>query len=262
MPAAVPDSLPTPVYVLADAHLGVALPEQERLLWSFLAHVRRERGSLVMNGDMFEFWFEWGHVVPHVGVRLLAECAQFAEQELPVLWIIGNHDCWGGDVLRRESGAAYLDGPWTGTLAGWRAHVAHGDGLRPELDKGYRALRAVIRHRWAVRAFRLLHPDWGAAIARATSHTSRNVRPRDGGEGLRAVAHQTLAGDASLDVVIYGHTHIAMLEHHSREAGLYANPGAWLNEPTFLKFTPELVSLGRWDGTRECAEVELDRSAR
>ncbi|MBI2409399.1 MAG: UDP-2,3-diacylglucosamine diphosphatase [Gemmatimonadetes bacterium] len=256
-----PSALDAPVYVIADAHLGVTPPDLEDSLWSFLAHVRDERGALVMNGDMFEFWFEWGHVVPHVGVRLLAACAAIAERGLPVLWIIGNHDCWGGDVLRAQSGASYLDGPWTGTLAGWRAHIAHGDGLRPELDRGYRALRAVIRHPWAVRVFRLLHPDWGAALARATSHTSRNVRPRDGGEGLRTVAHQTLAADPTLDVVVYGHTHIAMLERKSRETGIYANPGAWLNEPTFLKFTAERVSLCRWDGAREIVTASIDRSA-
>ena len=254
-------ALAAPAYVLADAHLGVAPVEQERLLWSFLKHLEvAATGSVVLNGDMFEFWFEWGHAVPHVGVRLLGALAALTERGIPVVWIKGNHDCWGGDVLRRQSGATYLDGPWTGELAGWRALVAHGDGLRPELDRGYRALRAVIRHAWSVRAFRLLHPDWGAALARATSHTSRNVRPRDGGEGLRAVAHQSLAADPSLDVVIYGHTHLAMLERKSREAGVYANPGAWLDAPTFIKFTPERVALCRWDGCAEREEATLERS--
>ncbi|MBM3908093.1 MAG: UDP-2,3-diacylglucosamine diphosphatase [Gemmatimonadetes bacterium] len=257
-----PAALDVPVYVVADAHLGVAPPEQEALLWSFLDHVAGRQGTVVMNGDMFEFWFEWGHVTPHVGVRLLAACATLAERGRPVLWIKGNHDCWGGDVLRSQSGAAYLDGPWTGSLAGWRTLVDHGDGLRPELDRGYRALRTVIRHPWSVRAFRWLHPDWGAALARATSHTSRNVRPRDGGEGLRAVAHQALAADSSLEAVVYGHTHIAMLERKSRETGIYANPGAWMNEPTFLKFTPESVSLCRWNGRDELPQVTLDRMTR
>ena len=36
-----------------------------------------------------------------------------------MLWIKGNHDCWGGDVLRGQSGATYVDGPWAGELAGF-----------------------------------------------------------------------------------------------------------------------------------------------
>jgi UDP-2,3-diacylglucosamine hydrolase len=262
MPVPASERLAAPVYVIADAHLGVAPPEQEALLWSFLQHVGAAEGGLILNGDMFEFWFEWSHAVPQRGVRLLGEVASLTERGRPALWIKGNHDCWGGDVLREQSGATYVDGPWTGDVGGWRAHIAHGDGLRPALDQGYRALRAVIRHRWSVRAFRWLHPDWGAALARATSHTSRNVRPRDGGEGLRAVAHQTLAADPSLDVVIFGHTHIAMLEQKSREGGIYANPGAWLDEPTFLKFTADRVALCRWDGSCESEDASIERSAR
>lgn len=262
MSLAFTDSLPSPVYVLSDAHLGVAPPAQERLLYSFLAHLERAAGGVILNGDMFEFWFEWSHVVPLVGVRLLASLAALNERGVPVIWVKGNHDCWGGQVLLEQSKAHYMDGPWVGTLAGWRAHVDHGDGLRPELDKGYRALRAVIRHPWSVRAFRLLHPDWGAALARATSHTSRNVRPRDGGEGLRAVAHETLTKDATLDVVIFGHTHVPVLEQKSREGGIYANPGAWLNEPSFLKLTPERMALCQWDGAREIEASVVERATR
>lgn len=271
MPTPPLSAFPSPVYVLSDAHLGVAPAEQEQLLWSFVRSLEARAaaaaavggpsvGALILNGDIFEFWFEWRHVVPQVGVRVLAALAQLTERGVPVVWIKGNHDCWGGETLRAQSGAAYIDGPWRGALAGWQAHIDHGDGLRPELDKGYRVLRSVIRHPLCVRLFRWLHPDWGTALARAMSHTSRNVRPRDGGEGLRAVAHGTLAADSSLDVVILGHTHIAMLERKSTERGIYANPGAWLNEPTFLKFTEDRVALCRWDGMAEHETVVLERA--
>lgn len=263
MPALNPTTLPSPVYVLSDAHLGVASAEQEVLLWSFLGHVAAGgSGTVILNGDMFEFWFEWGHVVPQAGVRLLTEVAAAVERGIPVIWLKGNHDCWGGEVLREQSGAAYIDGPWVGSLAGWRAQVEHGDGLRPRLDAGYRRLRAVIRHRWAVRAFRWLHPEWGAALARAMSHTSRNMRPGDGGEGLRTVAHETMAADRSLELVIYGHTHLAQLERKSHETGVYANPGAWMDAPTFLKLTPDRVALCHWDGTAEHVDVSIARDGR
>jgi UDP-2,3-diacylglucosamine hydrolase len=253
-------TLPSPVYVLADAHLGVAPAEQEQLLWSFLQHIAAQgAGTLLLNGDMFEFWFEWGRVVPPVGERMLPAVAAVAKRGIPVVWIKGNHDCWGGDVLRSQSGADYRDGPWVTTLAGWSAHVAHGDGLRPQLDAGYRRLRTVIRHPWAIRAFRWVPPDWGAALARATSHTSRNMRPRDGGEGLRAVAHEILSASRSLDLVIFGHTHLAKLERKSNETGIYANPGAWMDAPTFLKLTPDRVALCHWDGAAEQVDASIDR---
>lgn len=260
MPVSAPTALPSPVYILSDAHLGVAPASHEHLLWSFLRHVADQgTGAVVLNGDMFEFWFEWRSVVPHAGVRLLSAVATVAARGMPVVWIKGNHDCWGGDVLRTQSGAAYIEGPWTGSMAGWRARIEHGDGLRPQLDAGYRRLRSVIRHRWAVRAFRWMHPDWGAALVRATSHTSRNMRPRDGGEGLRAVAHEALAADRSLELVIFGHTHLAQLERNSHEAGIYANPGAWLDGPTFVKLTPDRVALCHWDGSTERVSASIDR---
>ena len=259
MPDHAAPALPSPVYVLSDAHLGVAPAEQEELLWSFLRHCADTAGAVVLNGDMYEFWFEWGQVVPPGGARLLAAVAGITARGTPVVWLKGNHDCWGGEVLRTLSGAVYLDGPWTGPLAGWNSHIVHGDGLRPELDAGYRKLRAVIRHPWSVSAFRWVPPSWGMALAGTMSHTSRNVRPRDGGEGLRNVAHALLAADRSLDLVVFGHTHMAQLERRSSTAGIYANPGAWLDAPTFLKITPERVSLCHWDGTRDVVDASIDR---
>ena len=45
---------------MSDAHLGFAPADVERAVVSFLPPCRRRmRGSLVINGDLFEFWFEW-----------------------------------------------------------------------------------------------------------------------------------------------------------------------------------------------------------
>ena len=54
---------------------------------------------------------------------------------MPVLWIAGNHDCWGGDFLSREVGVRYHLGPWSGEVAGWRTRIDHGDGLRAREDR-------------------------------------------------------------------------------------------------------------------------------
>jgi UDP-2,3-diacylglucosamine hydrolase len=232
--------LQTPCLILSDAHLGAAPPECERTLVAFLRGEARQAKSLVINGDLFDFWFEWRHVMPRTGYRALAAISALRESGVDVLWIAGNHDCWGGESLQ-EAGVTYHVGPWEGTIGSWRTVIEHGDGLREKEDAPYRRLRTVLRNPFAIWAFRhLLHPDWASAIARRSSHTSRNMRPRDGGDGLKRVAEQRLAGSA-IDLYVFGHTHASALARAG--AGVYANPGAWLDGPRFLRITDEGVAL-------------------
>jgi len=242
--------LTAPCYVISDAHLGFAPESVERNVISFLRHVANEGGSLVVNGDLFEFWFEWRTVIPRRGFRALAALADVVDAGIPVLMIAGNHDCWGGDVLRNDVGADYQFGPWTGDLAGWHARIEHGDGLRPNEDKRYRMIRPVLRNSLAIKAFRYLHPDFATRLATGSSHASRTYAARDGGRGLRDAAARTAATDPSLELLIFGHSHVATLEQLPTGAA-YGNPGSWLDAPTFLRVTPDRVVLRRWEGSAE-----------
>lgn len=248
--------LPAPCYVISDAHLGVADAETERTLLAFLRSRVGGGGSLLVNGDLFDFWFEWRSVMPRRGYRVLAALADLRESGVPVTWIAGNHDCWGGEIVRGDVGAAFHVGAWTGLLGGWRARVEHGDGLRPREDRPYRALRRVLRHPAAIRAYRALHPDFATRLALRSSHTSRTMRAGDGGRALRAIALDTLATDRSLELVVFGHTHVRALER-APGGGVFANPGAWLLEPTFLRVTPDSVALARWDGSAEGERLDV-----
>lgn len=252
-------ALSTPCFVFSDAHIGTAgtasptgnggtsgtwgdgRSQPERTIVALMDLARREAKSVVINGDLFDFWFEWRSVMPRVGFRALAAIAAAAESGVRVVWIAGNHDCWGGDVLR-EAGVEYHVGPWRGTIGRWETLIEHGDGLRDREDAGYRVLRSVLRNPLAIWAFRhLLHPDWASALARSTSHTSRGMRPRDGGEGLAAVAQARLAADPALDLYVYGHTHAAAMAR-APEGGVYANPGAWMDGPGFLRIGSDAIA--------------------
>ena len=57
-PARLPRVLPAPCYVFSDAHLGGADAESEQSLLTFLRHLDGRAGSLLVNGDLFDFWFE------------------------------------------------------------------------------------------------------------------------------------------------------------------------------------------------------------
>lgn len=241
-----------PCFIVSDAHLGVASPQIERSFVAFLRGLAGDARSLVINGDLFDFWFEWKTVIPRRSFRALAALAELRDAGIDVLWVAGNHDCWGGEILREDVGVQYVIGPWDGSVAGWKVRIEHGDGLRDREDRGYRMIRPIMRHPVAIKAFRLIHPDWASRLAQGSSNASRTYRARDEGRGLRAYAERQLAKAKDIDLLVYGHSHVATLE--KMESGnVFGNAGSWLDAPTYLRITDEAIELRQWDGSTQGA---------
>jgi UDP-2,3-diacylglucosamine hydrolase len=251
--------LPSPCYIFSDAHLGFAPGGAEQATLEFLRALRGRAGSLVINGDLFEFWFEWKRVIPRPAFRILAALADLRESGIPVTMLAGNHDCWGGEVLRDDVGLDYRLDAFVGVAGGWRARIEHGDGLRDVEDARYRRLRTVLRHPLAKRAFRWLPPDAASGLAYGSSHASRVHSAEDEGAGLRSVAFSALAA-SDLELVAYGHSHVPELTR-APGGGVYANSGPWYDQRTFLVLDAERIVLRRWDGSAEGADLDaLDRT--
>ncbi len=242
--------LKTPCHIVSDLHLGVATAETERLFESYLSAITGQVETLVINGDLFDFWFEWKTVIPRRGFRTLAALANLRESGTKILYIAGNHDCWGGDVLREDVGVQYDVGPWEGSIGTWSVRLEHGDGLRETEDRKYRMVRPIMRSPLAIGLFRRLHPDWATRLASGSSSASRTYAARDGGAGLRSIAHARLAAEPQLDVVVYAHSHVATLERVGA-AQIFANAGSWLDAPTYLEVTERSISLLKWNGSAE-----------
>jgi len=253
--------LPAPCLLMSDAHLGAAPSERERDVAAFLDFARHNAASIVINGDLFDFWYEWRTVMPRGHVRVLGALATLVDAGKPVLMTAGNHDLWSGDVLSREIGVQLVHGEWNGELGGWRAHVAHGDGLRALEDRRYRAFKRIMRNPLAIRAFGALHPDFATRLASGASNHSRAHDASDGGIGLRAVAHEYLAAHRETELVAFGHSHVATLERAS-SGGVYGNPGAWARRPAYLVMRPERIELRAWTGSSEGDLLDaIDRRA-
>jgi hypothetical protein len=95
-----------------------------------------------------------------------------------------------------------------------------------------------------------------------SSHASRSYQPRDHGRGLREVAEATLMADPSLELLVFGHSHVVALER-MRNGSVYANAGSWLDAPTFLAITPERIALRQWEGSAESPDLHaFDRTAK
>lgn len=239
-----------PALVASDAHLGAAPQQHEKAFADFLRFAGTETRDLVINGDLFDFWFEYRTVILRRHFRILGLLSELVDAGVRVRLVGGNHDCWGGPFLRDEVGLELVDGPVVTDVGGRRAYLAHGDGLAGG-DRGYRLLRRLIRAPLSQVGFRALHPDYSAWIIDRVSKTES--RGEEGGEHTReraarlsAYADQLLAADPELQVVIFGHCHEPELREV--EPGRhYVNAGDWVQHCTYAEVGPAGVTLNRWN---------------
>lgn len=247
---------PLPCYVLSDSHVGAAPSWTTDALVGFLRRLRGEPGSLILNGDVLDFWFEWRHTIPAFALPVLGALSELRAAGMPITWLAGNHDCWGGDVLRTVVGVTYQAAPLRTHIGAWDVAIEHGDGLRGKPDRGYLFIRPIIRHPLSIWAFRLLHPDLGTRLALGTSTASRVHTAEDNGTGLRDVALSRIAADGGPDVVIFGHSHVAGLTR-APNGGVYANPGAWGAQPCYVRITESQLALYDYDLSGEDRRLDV-----
>lgn len=221
------------VVVVADAHLGSADPADAAAFLRFLDAVPDLGDRLVVNGDLFDFWFEYRSVIPRRAFPVLAALHRLRARGVGLTLTGGNHDRWGGSFWTGELGATFLARGGAVELAGWRAFLHHGDGLA-ERHLAARVMHAVTRWPLTAAAFRLLHPDLGIRLVHAMSGLLAEST-RDGPALDRAAAAQAgwardyLARHDSVDLVVLGHTHRAACQAVPPRRW-YLNPGPWMGE--------------------------------
>lgn len=239
-----------PVFLASDVHLGAAPPEHEEAFLDWLAATPERASAVILNGDLFDFWFEylWGTTAGHD--RALQVLKEVVSSGIPVTLLGGNHDWWGGRVLRDEVGVDFLQDPVVRDLAGYRAFVGHGDGLGPG-DEGYHFLKWVLRGRPTRLAYSLLPPRLGDRIAQGVSSTGDRWggptdHDRHRADVLSEWAVSKLEAEPGLDLVVLGHTHVPEI----REVGAgrwYVNLGDWVHHRTYVELgegaPPRLVAV-------------------
>lgn len=244
-----------PVFIVSDVHLGAVPPETEQAFRRFLLHVKESGSRLIINGDLFDFWFEYRHVVLAEHVRVLAGLADLVDSGVPVLLVGGNHDWWGGGFLRDRIGIDFRQESVRTRIHGRTVLLAHGDGLGAG-DLGYRCLRLILRSRPTRRLFRWLHPDLGARLANRVSGTTRVRATGTGADAaakgrlafLTAWARDRLKDDPGLDIVATGHAHNPAIVEVA-PGRYYVNSGDWVGRRSYATLGASGIPvLHEWDG--------------
>ena len=240
------------IYFASDFHLGIpgtlSSSEREKKIIRWLDFIADSSKEIFLVGDLFDFWFDYKHVVPRGFTRLLGKIAELSDLGIPIHIFKGNHDLWLKDYFENELGVHLYSKPIEREWGGKSFLIGHGDGLGPG-DYGYKWMKKIFTNPVAIKLFSWIHPDLGIPLASFFSSTSRASQSGDAEqflgpdkEWLIQYSERKLLSK-EYDYFIFGHRHLPIFYPLSNQKSIYINLGEWLNQCTYAIFDGEKIQL-------------------
>lgn len=231
------------IYFASDFHLGLegfSNPiEREKHVVRWLESIKDDASAIFLVGDIFDFWWEYKHVVPKGFTRFLGKISELTDSGIEVHFFTGNHDMWIGDYLSKECGMILHTEAENIQLGDKKFHIVHGEGLGTN-EKAYKLLLWVFRNKFLRKLYSALHPWFGMSLAHQWSLHSRLAKDYSNefkgpeNEPLFNYARSILKENET-DYFIFGHRHIA-LDHEVGNNSRVFILGNWFNKVVYLEF--------------------------
>ena len=243
------------IYFASDFHLGAPSDEESRLrekrIIDWLDFIKKDAAEIYLMGDVFDFWFEYKHVIPKGYVRFLGKLAELTDAGIKLTFFKGNHDMWMFGYLKEQLGATIIADELIIERNGKHFYLHHGDGLGPG-DASYKFLKKIFRSNFCQWLFARLHPNLGIGLARRWSKKSRISNGNDelfegeDKEWLAVYVDEYLKKSKTsqedvIDYFIFGHRHLPL--SIPIQDSLYINLGEWMNYDTYAVFDGEKLEL-------------------
>lgn len=241
----------SPKLFISDVHFGgFSNRENNRIeaeLIQLINFCQRNKISLVLLGDLFDYWMEYPNHVPKLGKRLLDRFESYNKDMGPTLYITGNHDNWTRNHLRNRG--FDIESEYRITELGEnKIMLMHGDGLAEETMNLPRPLmHRILRDETFISIFqKVFPPAAGIQIMKYFSRISRflSSEANDGRiEKLNNWAKRTLNKN-NLDYLICGHDHLP--RQLDFNFGTYINLGTFYRHRTMAYYNNDNFSLVYW----------------
>jgi UDP-2,3-diacylglucosamine hydrolase len=225
---------------LSDAHFTAENRQNQDRLIRFLEMERENLSTLVLLGDLFEFWFGFKGYVYREYLPILEQLKSLKRRGVRIKYVEGNHDFCLGPFFEEELRAEVYAEEMEETLGGKRVYIAHGDRVNPR-DYEYRLFRGALKNRVSYAVMRWAGPELSMKVAKRLSARSRTRNY------CRSPAHIPIfRGFAmnkfrdGIDVVILGHSHYPehVLERIDGREKAYFNVGDWITFFSYLRYSP------------------------
>lgn len=233
------------IYFASDFHLGVDSIQdsitRERKIVRWLNIISDDAEEIYLLGDVFDYWFEYGSVIPKGFSRLFAKIRELRDADIPIYFFTGNHDMWMFRYLKDEYGIPIYRDPIVKEIQGKKVFLAHGDALGPG-DHGYKMIKKIFNNRACQIAYSMIHPTIGLWIMKRFSHQSRMMTKEeelsfniDKEWTVQFAQDHIIKND--IDIYIMGHRHLPIEYPLANDKSIYFNLGDWLHHYSYGKMT-------------------------
>jgi len=244
------------IFFASDVHLGAPgiknHRQHEKRFVAWLEFIKPMASELYLMGDIFDFWFEYKHVVPRGFTRFLGKLSELTDAGIPVHFFTGNHDIWLFDYLENECGVKVYRQPVVKSFNNKKVFLAHGDGLG-DYDRHYNFLKSVFTNKLAQWLFARIHPNAGIGLANFWSGKSREKNNKvygnkylgDDKEFAVLYAKEYLK-DNKVDYFVFGHRHVARTVGVGPHCQLVFL-GDWIQHFSYGEFDGNTIELKYFD---------------
>ncbi len=229
------------IYFASDFHLGAPNNKdsliREKKICRWLESIQDIALEIYLVGDIFDFWFEYKHVIPKGFERFKGTLASLTDQGVKIHFFPGNHDLWTFGYLENELGLIVHKEPLITTINNKTFYITHGDGLGAG-DKRYKLLKSIFSSPLCQWLFSILNPNVGIALAKAWSKKSQKQGGQFNADKLRnnliSYCNQILT-NTDIDYFVFGHIH-KPIEIELNSNAKYINLGDWIHHFSYLEF--------------------------
>lgn len=230
---------------IADAHLKGLNDPNQKTLCSFLETLK-DIDRLFILGDLFEFWTGYNQILEHHYSPILAQFKRLKTKGIKIIYVEGNHDFSVEPFFKEILGGEVYPDSADINLDGKRFFLAHGDIVEHSIS--HKIWRRLLRSPALSMIIKITPPAFVWRVAMKLAKTSRQNYTR----GVlidnlqREFAKEKIKD--GFDFVILAHSHVPEIleETTDDKKGIYANPGDWIREFSYLIYENGKIRLERY----------------
>ena len=222
----------------------------------WLDSIKEDAEVIFLMGDLFDFWFEYKHVVPKGFTRFLGKLAELSDNGIRLIIFTGNHDMWMYDYFCQELGAELYNGPKDYQINERKLHIGHGDGLGPG-DHGYKFLKKIFQNKFCRFLFgRVMHANLGMFLGNKWAGHSWQKHDKTGDNyTYQGPEHELLfkyceeiETKRHYDYYVFGHRHYKLQLNVGAAGAQYLNLGDWIVFDSYAVFDGHELKLMDYKG--------------